>query len=123
MMFLIDTNILIYHLDNQPLATAFLDRHRGQMAISVISVAEVLSYPYTPAEMQAVERFLKENFVWQELTHDVVFKTAELRRTKKTKIPDAIIGAAAVLNGYSLVTRNEQDFKHLAIQLINPMQQ
>lgn len=120
-MYLIDTNIILYHLDGMPQATACLQRYRGQMCVSLITVIEVLSYPYQDDEREKIERFLRNNFVWIDLSHDIVFKTAQIRGIKKTKTPDAIIGATALQYGYTLVSRNQKDFRHLPLTLINPM--
>lgn len=120
-MYLIDTNIIIYHLANMPQAVYFLDNHRNQLAISTITVAEVLSFPMNDEALATLHRFLKDNFTWLDVSRDIVLKTAELRRQKKTKTPDALIAATALQHGLILVSRNEKDFKHLPLKLINPM--
>lgn len=121
-MYLIDTNIIIYHLANMPQAVYFLDNHRNQLAISTITVAEVLSFPMNDDALTTLQRFLKDNFTWLDVSRDIVLKTAEIRRQKKTKTPDALIVATALQHGLILVSRNEKDFKHLPLKLINPME-
>ena len=37
-------------------------------------------------------------------------KTIEIRRSKKIKLPDAIIAATALVNGLEIISRNKSDF-------------
>lgn len=120
-MQLIDTNIIIYYLDGEPKILNFFKNFNGQMAISMITIAEVLSYPYGEIERGKVQRFLKNRFVWLDVTEAIVFKTGRIRSQKKIKTPDAIIASTALCHNLNLVTRNIKDFDHLPIVLINPM--
>ena len=120
-MYLIDTNILIYHLADAPRATQFLQAHRGKMYISTITVIEVLSFAADDKALAMAEAFLKDNFIWLDVSRDIVFASAKIRRAKKTKTPDAIIGATALCHQLTIVTRNCKDFEHLRLQIINPM--
>lgn len=120
-MQIIDTNIIIYYLDGEPKILNFLKNFQGQMAISMITVAEVLSYPYDEIERVKVEKFLKNRFIWLEVTEAIVFKTGRIRSQKKIKTPDAIIASTALCHQLPLVTRNVKDFEHLPIALVNPM--
>lgn len=120
-MQIIDTNIIIYYLDGEPKILNFFKNFQGQMAISMITVAEVLSYPYDEIERVKVERFLKNRFIWLEVTEAIVFKTGRIRSQKKIKTPDAIIASTALCHQLPLVTRNVKDFEHLPIALVNPM--
>lgn len=38
------------------------------------------------------EQFLTENFKWIDVSREIIFKTAEIRRQRKTKTLDAIMG-------------------------------
>ena len=40
-------------------------------------------------------------------------KSIELKRKHNIETPDSIIGATAILNKLTLVTRNENDFKNI----------
>lgn len=120
-MQIIDTNIIIYYLNGEPKILNFFKSFQGQMAISMITVAEVLSYPYDEIERVKVERFLKNRFIWLEVTETIVFKTGRIRSQKKIKTPDAIIASTAFCHNLTLVTRNVKDFEHLPIVLINPI--
>lgn len=120
-MILVDSNIIIYHLNGERLATDFLIKNRGKMAISTISVSEILSFNASLEILQATEKLLKDEFIWVDVSRDIIFKSAELRRQKKTKTPDAIIGATALVHGLTLATRNVGDFEYLPINVVNPM--
>jgi predicted nucleic acid-binding protein len=55
------------------------------------------------------------------LTNAIVQKTIEVRKSRKIKVADAIIAATAILNGLTLISRNEKDFKNLpGLNFINP---
>lgn len=91
------------------------------MAISIITVMEVLSYPYDEEQSLQVERFLRKNFIWLGVDERLILKTAQIRCLKKTKSADALIVATTLLNNLALVTRNVKDFRHLSVQLVNPI--
>lgn len=121
-MCLIDTNIIIYYLGGDKNAIEFIQSHRGQLSVSVISVIEVLSFrfPNEASELLA-KKFLAENFVWLSIDKSIIETTANIRKIKKMKTPDAIIAATAICHKIPLVTRNSKDFSHLNITLINPI--
>lgn len=118
-MYLIDTNIIIYYLEGEQAAISFLSTHRGQLAISSITWMEVLSYPFSEDEEQVVRAFLQE-FRLIEISCPVMELSVEVRRTKKMKLPDAIIAASAVHYDLTLVTRNIKDFKGTAVKALDP---
>ena len=120
-MQLIDTNIIIYYLNGNPKISDFFKNQQGQIAISMITVDEILSYPYDEMERAKIERFLKNRFIWFDVTEMVVFKTGRLRGQKKIKTPDAIIASTALCHNLTLVTRNIKDFDHLPLILVNPI--
>lgn len=120
-MILVDSNIIIYHFNNVSKATEFLNANRENLAISTITVAEVLSFAPSELALKMAEQFLKDNFKWIDIDHEIIFKTAEIRRQRKIKTPDAIIGATALIHHCALASRNEKDFKNLLLDFINPI--
>lgn len=120
-MILIDTNILIYYFNGLPQARDFLMAHAGNMAISTITVAETLSFPCDDKQLANMKQFLSDNFIWIDYDHEIMFKSADIRRQKKTKLPDAIIAATALCHDFDLASRNVNDFKHLPLTLMNPI--
>jgi hypothetical protein len=56
-----------------------------------------------------------------EVSLDILRKAAELRRQRRMKLGDSIIAATALAIVGDLVTRNVDDFKHIAgLRIINP---
>ncbi|HFS85516.1 MAG TPA: type II toxin-antitoxin system VapC family toxin [Epsilonproteobacteria bacterium] len=119
MGYLIDSNILIYHLNEQHDASAFLKTHSHESAISLITYIEVLSFPMSDNEEKYVRQLLSK---FKVINPDQVVaeKAVENRKVKKIKIPDNIIAASAMVNNLTLVTRNTKDFETLNLQLVNP---
>ena len=55
------------------------------------------------------------------LTEPIINRAIELRKSYKTKLPDAIIAATALVNDFTLVTRNVKDFDKIkGLAVINP---
>jgi predicted nucleic acid-binding protein len=123
--YLWDTNIVIYYLQQQfpPSAEKFVDStlSDSQPAISVITEIELLCWK-TPNEkdLKVLHNFIADAWVF-ELEKDIKFKTAELRKAHKIKLPDAIIAATALVNDLTLMTRNIKDFKDIEkLNVLNP---
>ena len=114
-VYLVDTNIIIYYLEGEQAAVAFLRTHRGNLAISSITWMETLTYPFSADEEQIVRVFLEE-FRLIDVSSPVMELAVKIRRKKKMKLPDAIIAASAVHHGLILVTRNIRDFKGIAVK-------
>jgi predicted nucleic acid-binding protein len=56
-----------------------------------------------------------------ELNNDIVEKTIAIRKSKKIKLPDAIIAATALVYDLVVVSRNTSDFKNIqGLQVIDP---
>jgi len=48
-------------------------------------------------------------------------KAVDIRKTFKTKLPDAIIAATAIVNNLSLITRNTKDFEKIQeLEVVDP---
>ena len=54
------------------------------------------------------------------LDDTIVDKVISLKRERTIKLPDAIIAATAMKNNWTLVTRNEKDFKGINLDIYNP---
>jgi predicted nucleic acid-binding protein len=118
-VYLIDTNIIIYYFEGEQATISFLRAHRRKLAISSITWMETLSYPFIADEEQIVRAFLQE-FRLIEISTPVMELSVEIRRKKKMKLPDAIIAASAVHHDLILVTRNLKDFKGTAVKTLDP---
>jgi predicted nucleic acid-binding protein len=117
---LLDTNILIYLA--QPGGEKLQARIVSTSpAASLISRVEALGFDRITAEESAR---LEKVFAWMEVlpVDDAVAEAAILlRRVRRMKLGDALIAATALLHDLPLVTRNEEDFKHVAgLRVLNP---
>lgn len=117
---LLDTNILIYL--TQPGGEKLLTQITSvEPAASLVSRVEALGFQsITPDE----EVRLNKLFAWVEVLpvgEAVADAAILLRRQRRMKLGDALIGATALLYNLPLVTRNVDDFKHIpGLQIINP---
>lgn len=59
-----------------------------------------------------VEEFVNASIIFN-LDEHIILNTIEIRKTSKIKLPDAIIGATALLNNLTLITSNKEDFKNI----------
>jgi predicted nucleic acid-binding protein len=103
----LDSNILIDHLNDVPQATALLDSVTDA-AISVVTRIEVLA-GMTPDSEGLVREFLRR-LVEVPVSESVADIAVLIRRERRLKLPDAVILATARHLGCSLVTRNTKDF-------------
>lgn len=107
--YLIDSEIIIDHLNGVPVATKWLSENRNSF-ISVITRAEILSGTKED-ELLTIKSFL-DSFVCLSLDSQTADKAAELRKKYGFKLPDAIQAAFTILNNLELVTRDAKDFKN-----------
>ncbi|MDZ7831076.1 MAG: type II toxin-antitoxin system VapC family toxin [Desulfobacterales bacterium] len=118
MKYLLDSNIIIYHLNGQSTATDFIAENNVRCAISQITFVEVLSFDYTEEEISQVRELL-DQFTVLDTNKAVAIQCLKNRKIKKIKIPDNFIASTAQVNDLILVTRNVEDFKQLDVQLLN----
>ncbi len=107
--YLLDSVILIDHLNAIPPATAFLQEHGHACSLSAITRAEVQASLENNA-VGSLARELLDLFPTLPLTAETADLAARLRKTRHLKHPDAFQAAVAVLNRLVLVTRNTRDF-------------
>jgi len=105
---LLDSVILIDHLNGQAQATAFLRANGSRCCVSVITRAEVLCG--FPQEDEHLGRTLLDSFVTLPLEREAADLAGRLRREFRWKMPDAIQAALSLTHGLRLVTRNTRDF-------------
>ncbi len=120
-----DTNIVIYFLQQQfpHLAEKFMDAllRESRPAISAITEIELLCWKtITAKDLEILHSFINDVQVI-ELEQPIKYKTADIRKKYKIKLPDAIIAATAIVYELSLITRNVSDFENIEeLKLINP---
>lgn len=112
-LLLIDTDVLIDYLRDQPGAVAFLEAHEGPMAVSVITVAELHAGVRDGEERQRLSDFL-EAFELIALERSAAAQAGLWRRdfgrSHGTGLADALIAATAFGLGATLVTLNRRHF-------------
>lgn len=121
--YLLDSNVIIGYLAgkiHKP-GMDFLSELVDKVPhISVISQIEVLRFNDTPENNAILENFVDKSVI-HPLSNNVVKHTIELCKQGKIKLPDAIIAATALIENYTLVTRNVDDFKKIpALNVLNP---
>jgi predicted nucleic acid-binding protein len=107
--FLLDSTVLIDHLNGHDEAEAFLQINAGESCISVITLNEVLAGS-APDAMRDHELLL-DQFACLSVDKLTAKASAALRRQHRWKLADSIQAALALGNGLKLVTRNHRDFK------------
>jgi predicted nucleic acid-binding protein len=105
---LFDTNILIDYLNGIEKARTEIERHE-QRLVSVVTWMEVLAGARDEAEEDVIDMFLRD-FRIVDLTRRIARDAVEIRRTRRIRLPDAIVWASARAESALLVTRNTKDF-------------
>lgn len=103
----IDTSVLVDYLRGVGNAKSELALY-GSPAISVISWMEVMAG--TAPDTEGIARAFLQSFDLLEIDAKIAENAVLLRKTKRIKLPDAIIWATAQVHQCLLVTRNTRDF-------------
>ncbi len=81
---------------------------------------EFLGWPgFGDEEYKQAKSFLGNAHVLA-VDENVTNKVIQLKRQHKMKLPDAVIAATCLLNDYTLVTRNIDDFGGIDLTIHNP---
>ena len=104
---LFDTNILIDYLNGVVEAAKELESHEVR-TISIITRMEVLVGMRPKTEV--VTKAFLSSFDHLPLDDRIAERAVDIRRTKRIKLPDAIIAATADIHGLLLVTCDTSDF-------------
>lgn len=105
---LLDSVVIIDHLNAIEPATRFLAEHGPECAISVITRAEVLAGFDDAHAALAIE--LLDLFPTLPITAEIADLAARFRHRERLKLPDAFQAALARHHALTLVTRNTRDF-------------
>jgi predicted nucleic acid-binding protein len=121
--YLIDTNVVIDYLGQKiPLSGMnFMNTIIDSIPnVSVITKIEVLGFNAPAEHYQLLTDFMNDATII-ELTNKVVDTTIEIRKNYKTKLPDAVIAATALVYDLIIISRNVSDFKNIQnLKVINP---
>ena len=121
--YLIDTNAVIDYLGHKLPAKGMTFMNNVIDAIpniSVVTKIEVLGFNAPDEHYQTLYSFINDATVF-DLTNNIVDTSIEIRKKHKTKLPDAIIAATALVYDLVLISRNLSDFKNIdGLQVIDP---
>jgi predicted nucleic acid-binding protein len=113
-MYLLDTNTVIDFCNSKLPESARISLSAIAPSISFISQIELFSSSnISISEKQTLEDFIRICTVYNHITDALVRKTIGIRQQHKTKLPDALIAATALLYDLTLITRNITDFKSI----------
>src|ERR1700687_6096259 len=108
MSYLLDSVVLIDHLNGVAGATRFIERHGRELSVSAITRAEVLA-GFDEADVPLGVALL-DSFRFLPMDAEVADEAARIRRQTRLKLPDAIQAAFATHHRLKLATRNSKDF-------------
>ncbi|OKS88025.1 type II toxin-antitoxin system VapC family toxin [Mucilaginibacter polytrichastri] len=113
--YLWDTNTVIYYLQNHvpPAREQLMDDiiNNYKPAISVITEIELLCWrSATDNDLTILKKFIADATVF-ELDQNIKSEVISIRKQFNLKLPDAVIAATALKNGYTLISHNYKDFK------------
>ncbi len=122
--YLLDTNTAIYFLEGVlppaclPFMQSVLDE---ECNISIITKIELLGWQFPSAEKESEVTDFVTASVIIGLSDEIANQTISIRKSLKIKLPDAIIAATALVHGFELISRNEDDFKKVpGLGVVNP---
>jgi len=111
--FLIDTDVLIDYLRGREQAVKFLEKLKGDLLISSITVAELYSGVRAVEEERALDQFLQA-FLVIEADQAIAKKAGlyrhEFSKSHGTGLADALIAASAESRHAILVSLNRRHF-------------
>ena len=117
MSYLFDTNVIIYYFNGLTADDALHEHLRESFRISIITEIEFLGwgeFVSQPDLYTQAKAFLNQAAVYA-LDRPIAEQTIHLRQQYKTKPPDAIIAATALVHGLTVITQNTDDFNRLGI--------
>lgn len=122
--YLIDTNILIYFINNEIPLQEFekvKEIIKKSFNISCITKIELLGWnKLKERNIVKLKSFISNSNIIS-LNDELIEKTISIKQNTNLKTPNAVIGATAIHNNLILVTRNTKDFGKIdSIEIYNP---
>lgn len=130
--FLLDTNVISEMRKIKPHGgvVAWLETLRvEQIFLSAVTMGELqdgveLTRRQDPAKAREIESFLTSmemSFAFVPMDHACFREWSRLMFGKPDALrEDAMIAATARIHGFTVATRDEKDFKHLGVEIVNP---
>jgi predicted nucleic acid-binding protein len=121
--YLIDTNAVIDYL-GEKLPASGMEFMNGVIdavpMVSVVTKIEVLGFNAHAEHYQLLKDFMDDATLFA-LNDEVIDASIEVRKNHKTKLPDAIIAATALVKGLTIISRNTKDFQNIeGLDCVNP---
>jgi hypothetical protein len=104
---LLDSNIVIY-LSQKKLAIDEVFEEDKTYSISIITYMEILSYNFIDKEEEAFIHKLLSLFKIIDINKKIADKVIRLKKSRKIKLPDAIIVSTALETNSTLYTNDKQ---------------
>ena len=121
--YLIDTNIVIDYLGRKLSENGMIFMNsiiNSVPNVQIITKIEVLGFNTSSNQYRILTDFMDDTSIY-ELTEEVANVCIDLRKKHKTKLPDAIIAATALVYEFTLITRNVSDFKNIKnLKIVDP---
>ena len=105
--YLLDTNFILGMLKATPTVLDVINRERlmaGQCAYSAITRMELLGFPGITGDEDSLIRSRLSMFTYLPVDVAVEDRAIALRRSRRVKLPDALIAATALTYGLRLLT-------------------
>jgi len=117
---LLDSNIVIY-LSQKKLAINEVFEEHKTYSISIITYMEILSYNFSDKEEEAFVHKLLSFFKIIDIDKKIADEVIRLKKSRKIKLPDAIIVSTALQTNSTLYTNDKQlhTVKDLNIKYFN----
>lgn len=115
---LIDSDVLVDYLRNQPQAVLFIEKHHAKSYISSISVAELYAGVRDGSERTRLDHFIT-SFNVISINCDIAVQGGLIRNKFKSSngisLPDALTAATAQYYSKTLVTLNKKHYPMLNV--------
>ena len=105
--YLLDTNFILGMLKSTPAVTDVLNTNlllASQCAYSAVTRMELLGFPGITHDEETVIRSALEKFTYLPIDNAVEDMAIQLRRSRRVKLPDALIAATALCHDLRLLS-------------------
>jgi predicted nucleic acid-binding protein len=105
--YLLDTNFILGMLKSTPAVTEVLKTNpllANQCAYSAVTRMELLGFPGITPDEETVIRSALEKLTYLPIDHAVEDMAIQLRRSRRVKLPDALIAATALCHDLQLLS-------------------
>ena len=105
--YLLDTNFILGMLKSTQEVVDILTSRQltaSQCAYSAVTRMELLGFPGITPDEDALIRSRLDRFSYLAIDMNVENRAIQLRRTRRVKLPDALIAATALCHGLQLLT-------------------